>query len=45
MACAYINNTAITPVMFGDSSLDEQCLVGMYRYPVITGSDLFECTH
>lgn len=42
--CTYVNNTSST-VNFGDTSTDEQCFVGMYRYPVIAGTNLFSCVN
>jgi len=40
--CTYVNNTG-SPEKFGDSSLDEMCFTGIYRYPK-TATYLFECT-
>jgi Copper type II ascorbate-dependent monooxygenase, C-terminal domain len=40
--CTYQNDTGMTE-MFGDSSLDEMCFTGIYRYPKQAGSYLFEC--
>ncbi|HTJ46690.1 MAG TPA: hypothetical protein VL463_31505 [Kofleriaceae bacterium] len=42
VTCTYKNNTGSTE-MFGDSSLDEMCFSGIYRYPA-TGGNLFSCT-
>jgi hypothetical protein len=38
--CTYTNpgNTAVT---WGDSSTEEMCFTGLYRYPA--GGNLFEC--
>jgi Copper type II ascorbate-dependent monooxygenase, C-terminal domain len=41
VTCTY-NNTTSQPVVFGDSSNDEMCFVGMYRYPAGNGS-IFDC--
>jgi hypothetical protein len=42
--CSYINTTnPLTEVKFGESSLDEMCFTGIYRYPA-TGQNLFSCT-
>jgi len=38
--CTY-NNTTGHPVSFGESSDDEMCFTGMYKYPA--GGNLFEC--
>ena len=38
--CSYLNNEDHT-VMFGESSTDEMCFTGIYRYP--SGGSLFEC--
>jgi hypothetical protein len=38
--CTYVNNTGHT-LMFGESSNDEMCFTGMYRYPA--GGSLFSC--
>jgi hypothetical protein len=35
-------NTSGSPINFGDSSDDEMCFVGFYRYPA-TGANLFSC--
>ena len=40
--CTYVNDTG-GEVGFGDSSTQEMCFVGMYRYPA-TGAGLFSCT-
>lgn len=40
--CSYKNNTG-NAEMFGESSLDEMCFTGLYRYPA-TGDNLFSCT-
>jgi Copper type II ascorbate-dependent monooxygenase, C-terminal domain len=41
--CTYVNTTVpLSPVGFGDSSLDEMCFTGVYRYPA-TGEHLFAC--
>jgi hypothetical protein len=42
--CTYVNNTnPIHAVGFGESSLDEMCFTGIYRYPAVAGSYLFAC--
>ncbi len=42
--CTYVNNTnPIHAVSFGESSLDEMCFTGIYRYPAVSGSYLFSC--
>jgi hypothetical protein len=42
--CTYVNNTnPIRAVTFGESSLDEMCFTGIYRYPAVAGSYLFQC--
>jgi hypothetical protein len=38
--CTYVNNTGV-PLMFGDSSNEEMCFTGIYKYPA--GGFLFEC--
>jgi hypothetical protein len=38
--CTYVNNTGST-MMFGESSNDEMCFTGIYRYPV--GGNLMAC--
>ncbi|HEY4058248.1 MAG TPA: hypothetical protein VGM39_16660 [Kofleriaceae bacterium] len=40
--CTWNNNTG-TIEHFGESSLDEMCFIGMYRYPAV-GSNIFKCT-
>lgn len=35
--CTY-NNTTDQTVMFGNSSLEEMCFVGLYRFPLVEGS-------
>lgn len=42
VTCTYINNTGQN-VMFGDSSNQEMCFAGLYRYPA-TGAGLFDCS-
>ncbi len=42
VTCTYKNNTGST-VTFGDSSTQEMCFTGMYRYPA-ANAGLFECT-
>ncbi|HXJ33087.1 MAG TPA: hypothetical protein VMS22_03535 [Candidatus Eisenbacteria bacterium] len=42
ITCSYVNNSG-SPVFFGDSSTDEQCFLGMYRYPVIPGANAYQC--
>jgi copper type II ascorbate-dependent monooxygenase-like protein len=39
--CTWVNDTD-APVGFGDSSNEEMCFTGIYRYPA-TGADLFGC--
>lgn len=39
--CTYLNDTGST-VTFGDSSEQEMCFAGIYRYPA-TGAGLFSC--
>ena len=41
VTCTYMNPDA-TPIMWGDSSDEEMCFGGMYRYPA-TGSSLPTC--
>jgi hypothetical protein len=46
VTCTYQNNTAVTDppghvMTFGDSSTDEMCFTGMYKYPA--GGNLFQC--
>jgi hypothetical protein len=42
--CTYVNSTnPIRAITFGDSSLDEMCFTGVYRYPA-TGQNLFSCS-
>ncbi len=38
--CTYVNNTG-TPLTFGDSSNEEMCFTGMYKWPA--GGSLFQC--
>ena len=40
--CTYFNNTG-HDIQYGDSSDDEMCFSGLYRYPA-TSSNLFACT-
>lgn len=42
VTCTYTNNTNAN-VTFGESSTQEMCFVGMYRYPA-ANAGLFECT-
>lgn len=42
VTCTFNNNTG-SVVTFGDSSLQEMCFVGMYRYPA-ANAGLMECT-
>jgi hypothetical protein len=42
VTCQYINNTG-SDIEFGDSSNDEMCFSGLYRFPA-NGSNLFGCT-
>ena len=39
--CTFINGTGST-VTFGDSSDQEMCFVGIYRYPA-TNAGVFDC--
>ena len=39
--CTYVNNTGKT-MRFGESSLDEMCFTGIYRYPA-QNLGLFSC--
>lgn len=39
-SCTYVNNTGV-PLRFGDSSNEEMCFTGMYKYPA--GGNLFQC--
>jgi hypothetical protein len=39
--CTFVNNTG-NPIGFGESSLDEMCFTGIYRYPA-TGASIFSC--
>ncbi|MDB4962056.1 MAG: hypothetical protein JWP01_2055 [Myxococcales bacterium] len=44
VTCTYINNTGAM-VGFGDSSNNEMCFTGMYRYPAaVPATGLFDCT-
>jgi hypothetical protein len=38
--CTFVNNSG-APVTFGDSSNQEMCFTGMYKYPA--GGNLFQC--
>lgn len=40
--CTYLNDTG-RAIRFGDSSNDEMCFAGLYRYPA-ANAGLFECT-
>ena len=40
--CTYVNNTGV-PLTFGDSSNQEMCFTGMYRWPA--GGTLFDCAN
>ncbi len=40
--CSYVNNTGAT-VSFGDSSTDEMCFTGIYKYPA--GSNVYSCVN
>lgn len=40
--CTYVNNTGAT-VQFGDSSTDEMCFTGIYKYPA--GSNVYSCVN
>ena len=42
VTCTYVNDTGAT-VTFGDSSNQEMCFTGMYRYPAASAG-LFQCT-
>lgn len=39
-SCTYVNNSGVT-VTFGDSSNQEMCFTGYYKYPA--GGNLFQC--
>jgi len=41
VTCTYLNDTGHT-VTFGESSNQEMCFTGMYRYPA-AGDDIFDC--
>lgn len=43
VSCTYVNTTGRT-VTFGDSSDQEMCFSGLYRYPASTGGSIFECS-
>jgi hypothetical protein len=44
VTCTWENQSG-TPQRFGDSSTEEMCFSGMYRYPASpSGSNLFQCT-
>lgn len=43
VSCTY-NNTTSTTVTFGDSSNQEMCFSGLYRYPAAGGGNIFECS-
>jgi hypothetical protein len=44
VTCTYLNNTnPPRTVRFGDSSNDEMCFAGLYRYPA-QGAGLFDCS-
>jgi hypothetical protein len=38
--CTFVNNTGV-PLRFGDSSNEEMCFTGMYKYPA--GGSLYSC--
>jgi hypothetical protein len=40
--CTFVNNTGAT-INFGESSTDEMCLAGLYRYPVNPNGNSLEC--
>jgi hypothetical protein len=42
VTCSY-NNTTGSPVTFGESSTDEMCFSGLYRYPA-ANAGLFQCS-
>lgn len=42
VTCTYRNNTGQT-VLWGESSNEEMCFTGLYRYPA-AGADIFECS-
>ncbi|MCW5804261.1 MAG: hypothetical protein KIT31_17950 [Deltaproteobacteria bacterium] len=42
VTCTWVNNTGQV-IRFGDSSNEEMCFSGLYRYPA-QGSNLFQCT-
>ncbi len=44
VTCSYVNTSSQT-VTFGDSTVDEQCFVGMYRYPPLAGTNMFSCVN
>ncbi|KAB2900199.1 MAG: hypothetical protein F9K40_09510 [Kofleriaceae bacterium] len=41
--CTWVNNTDISNVGFGESSDEEMCFTGMYRFPA-QNTNLFRCT-
>ena len=41
VTCTFVNNTG-TPLKFGDSSNEEMCFTGMYKWPA--GGNLFQCS-
>jgi hypothetical protein len=43
VSCTYHNTTGVT-VTFGDSSDQEMCFSGLYRYPAAGGGNIFECS-
>lgn len=43
VTCTYVNTTNRT-ITFGDSSDQEMCFSGLYRYPAGNGGSIFECS-
>jgi hypothetical protein len=43
VVCSYLNDSTTDTITFGESSLDEMCFTGLYRYPK-QALYLFECT-
>ncbi|HUQ04199.1 MAG TPA: hypothetical protein VM261_16985 [Kofleriaceae bacterium] len=41
--CTWVNNGPVASVGFGESSDEEMCFTGMYRFPA-SGTNLFRCT-
>ncbi|MGE0872790.1 MAG: hypothetical protein AB7P03_29820 [Kofleriaceae bacterium] len=42
VTCSYLNDTG-APVGSGDSSTEEMCFTGLFRYPAPANSNLYEC--